>query len=440
MPFFHIFSSFTNQVETLITQGGYIFLFLVTTLEGLPLIGVALPGHITIIIGGFLAKIGILNLTWVVIVSLIGAIIGDYLGFFIGRKYGLSFIDRVRPYFFITDNHITKANNLLAKHTGKALIIGRFSPLTRALLPFLVGASQTTTKKFWFYNTVGGTLWVVSSILIGYIFGSGYHVAVGYLGKFALFAIIAALLILWGYRFVNTRFHIFRRYELFMLIFNLTSLYVLARTLQDAWLPRSFIANFDIYINNYMDIINHQYLNLTTIFTLITNLGNTKIMLGLSIILVGIFVIKKKIRRASIVILGVGSTGFLIGVMKTFFMRPRPENALLHVINDPSFPSGHAAMSAAFFVVLAYILAPHIKSWIKREMMIVCCVLAFIAIGFSRVFLNVHWASDVIAGWALGIFCVSSSVLIVRYVGALVVDKGDKIKKVMNSDIFQNYK
>ncbi|MEK9177922.1 MAG: phosphatase PAP2 family protein, partial [Patescibacteria group bacterium] len=121
-------------------------------------------------------------------------------------------------------------------------------------------------------------------------------------------------------------------------------------------------------------------------------------------------------------IVSVGSTGFIIELMKTFFMRARPENAL-QILNDYSFPSGHAALAAAFFIVIAYLFTPKIHSWVKRELFIVICVLVIILIGVSRIVLNVHWVSDVIAGWSLGIFCATATILLVRYVGALVTRK-----------------
>jgi undecaprenyl-diphosphatase len=112
--------------------------------------------------------------------------------------------------------------------------------------------------------------------------------------------------------------------------------------------------------------------------------------------------------------------------MKGIVERVRPENALnLYGMTDPSFPSGHAALAAAFFVALAYVFAPHINSWIKRETAIAFCVVAALAVGMSRIILNVHWASDVIAGWCLGVFLTTLSVLCVRYIGFLLL-KGDK--------------
>jgi membrane protein DedA with SNARE-associated domain len=222
MPYANFLPAFINQIQDFISQGGYIILLLSTIIEGIPLVGMAIPGNTTIMIGGFLAKLGSLNLYWVLIASATGALIGDYIGFSIGKYYGMSFIEKLRPYLFISDSHINKAKKLLSDHTGKSLIIGRFTPATRSLMPFLVGTTNTSYSSFWFFNITGGLLWVFSSVMIGYLFGSAYHIVSGYIGRILIIAIIATILFVWGYKFVNERFHIFRRYELFTLILNIT--------------------------------------------------------------------------------------------------------------------------------------------------------------------------------------------------------------------------
>lgn len=427
MNYIHLFSAFTSHIESIVSHGGYATLFIFTLLEGIPLIGMAIPGHIAIIMSGFLAKIGIFNIYWVLGLAILGAILGDYIGFLIGRRYGISFIDRLRTYFFITDNHIDKAQKLLNKHTGKAMIIGRFSPVTRALMPFLVGTSKTPSSRFWIFNIIGAISWVVLSVFIGYVFGTGYDVASGYIGKFTVFAVISAIMIIWGYRFVNIRFHIFKRYELFVLILNLISLYVLAKTIQDAWSPQSFMANFDVYVNVFMNTFNHAHTTIAILAQWVTNIGGTAMTTGLGIIVAVWFAVRKKWRSSSIMFLALGATGFSLGVLKEFFLRARPDNALIAIANDPSFPSGHAGMAAAFFVIAAYLLVRRIHSVIIRELVIVVCVLATFAIGLSRVVLNVHWVSDVVAGWSLGIFFATASILLVRYVSVLF--KPDIIKQ-----------
>lgn len=416
----HLFPAIADYLRSAIVNGGYIILFLTTALEGIPLIGMAVPGHVVIILAGFLAKIGTLNLYIVLIISVVGAILGDFVGFYLGRKYGLSLIDKLRPYFFIQDKHITRAQDLLARHTGKAMIIGRFNPITRALLPFLVGTNQTSARKFWLFNIIGALSWVIASVTIGYVFGASYHAVVGIFGKFVVVAIIAIILILWGYRFVNIRYRAFAKYEIFTLIINIFALLIFARTIQDALSPKSFFANFDVVVNVFMA----QHVTAPWIFTAhwISAICSTTslLILGTSLGLVLIYL--KKWRRAALTILTMLSTGFVLAVLKDYFLRARPENAF-EVISSFSFPSGHASFAAAFFVVIGYLVVPKIKSWIKRELIFALCVLLIFIVGLSRIVLNVHWASDVIAGWALGTFMATASILFVRYAAALVKKK-----------------
>jgi hypothetical protein len=211
----------------------------------------------------------------------------------------------------MTDEHIAKARSLLDRHTGKAMVIGRFTPATRALMPFLVGAGETSAGKFWLFNIVGGISWAVSSILIGYAFGSGYHAAAGYFGKLVVVAVIAALIIVWGYRFMNMRFHIFKRYELFALGLNLISLFVLARMIQDAFSAQSFMAGFDVWVSSHIvDPITHAVLLpgwLVVLGYWVTTIGSTGVMIGLGVLSTLWLALKKRWRSAAIMILSIGT-------------------------------------------------------------------------------------------------------------------------------------
>lgn len=181
MDYIHFFSELGHYIESIILAGGYVFVFLFTALEGIPFIGMLVPGHVAIVLAGFFSKIGLMDVYWAVSLALLGAIFGDWFGYHMGKKYGMPFIDRFRPYFPIKDEYIGRARAILNSHTGKALLIGRFSPMTRAIMPFLVGCSGVHVRTFWFYNIVGAISWVMSSFLLGYIFGSGYHIATAFL-------------------------------------------------------------------------------------------------------------------------------------------------------------------------------------------------------------------------------------------------------------------
>ncbi len=416
MGYTQLFASLAHNVETIIVVGGYPFLFLSVLLEGIPLVGTLVPGHVAIIAAGLLIKVGVFNPWITILLSIGGAVLGDYIGYVLGKKYGLSLIDRLRPFFFITDAHIAKTQALLHKHTGKAMVLGRLSPMTRALMPFLVGTNKASESKFWSFNIIGGIIWAVGSIALGYVFGAGYQAAAGYIGKFILVAIALAIIIIWGYKFVNTRFHIFKRYELFVLVLNLISLWVLAQVVQDAWAIHPQLVGFDVLVNTFMS--QHVTSQMAHIATWISTIGSNLIIVPIGIIVAIFLTFHKRWRSVSIMLLSLGSAAFFVESMKEFFMRARPENALT-VLADPSFPSAHATLAAAFFLIIAYISMPKVHSWIARELVFVGCVVAVIVIGLSRVALSVHWASDVIAGWALGFFCATASILVVRYIGAL---------------------
>lgn len=422
MPYVHIFSILSNFVETTVSHGGYFLIFIFTVIEGIPLVGMVVPGHIAIVVSGFLAKLGTFSLLKVIIVAIIGALIGDYIGFSIGRKYGMNFISRLRPYFFITDSHIEKTQALLAKHTGKALIIGRFTPATRALMPFIVGTTATSSSKFWLFNVVGGIAWVVSSVLTGYIFGAAYHATSKYIGRALIIAILATMIFIWGYKFVNSRFHIFKKYELFTLVLNVLSLLTFA-IIVDKLVDSSFKLGFDVWISAFMDKFAQAHSFIVELARIISDLGNVYVMTGLGLILGITFAVKRKWRSSVIMITSIVSTVLVSGMLKIFFMSPRPHNSLGIILHDPSFPSTHSSMAAAFFVILAYLLAPKINSWVKREIMLASCILITIIIGLSRLILNVHWFSDVVAGWSVGIFFATASILLVRYVGTFVSKK-----------------
>lgn len=413
-------SNIINSLPDLLSGGGYWILGFIVLMEGLPIIGSFFPGHIAIISAGFLVKIGVLNLAWVLLVTIAMTTLGDILGFLLGRRYGYSLLTRYGKYIFLKEEHIEKAKNLINKHTGKSIILGKFSPVTRPLIPFIVGANGTHINKFWIYNIIGSTLWVVISILIGYVFGASYNAVAGSIGKFLSIAIVATILIIWGYKLVNKRFHVFKKYELFILGLNLISLWALAKTIQDSFSSNSFIANFDISVNVFVAENIAPYL--INFSSFISYVGDTKVMLGAGILIGLGFLIKKKYRRAGIMILSVASASVIIVFMKEMFMRARPENAsaIISELSDGSFPSGHAGMAAAFFVSSAYVFAPRVQSWVRREMLIVVCAGAGILIGLSRIALGVHWFSDVLAGWSLGIFLATGVILLVRFLGGFL--------------------
>lgn len=101
-------------------------------------------------------------------------------------------------------------------------------------------------------------------------------------------------------------------------------------------------------------------------------------------------------------------------VLKNLFGRPRPQDPLLRTVSGLSFPSGHALLSVAFYGLLIYLVWHNIANKLLRWILIVLLILLILTIGLSRIYLRVHYASDVLAGFAMGVIWLVLSIWIVR--------------------------
>ena len=183
----------------LLQHWGYPIIFMSSLLEASPFFGIVIPGQTIVIIGGFYAKLHVLNLYYVILLSSLGAIIGDLVGYILGRKFGYSFIRGYGKYFFFKREYFQATKKLMNKHTGKTILIGRFNSITRAFAPFVAGSSKVPFKKFMFYNIAGGLSWGILFSLIGYIFGKGYKIASHYIDEVLLVFFIIILVVIYFY-------------------------------------------------------------------------------------------------------------------------------------------------------------------------------------------------------------------------------------------------
>ncbi|HED06308.1 MAG TPA: phosphatase PAP2 family protein [Ignavibacteria bacterium] len=390
----------------------YVVIFFAAFLEATPFFGLFVPGMLIVIAGGFMVKLGILDIGDIVVVASLGAIFGDLAGYFLGKKYGVSFLEKYGKYFFFRKKQFERTKMLMNNHTGKSLIIGRFNSLTRSFAPFVAGSMGTPFRKFLLFNIVGGVAWAITFISVGFIFGQSYEAVASYVGKFMTIAIVVSIGIVYAYRFINKRRHIFSRYSLYVLTLNLLSLYLFAKMVESIF-DNEVITKFDIFLNQKVSLFWSVPYNEIMIF--ITSIANPINLFSLSVILLGFLVFKKKWYYSGMFV--VGMTGGLLLELAVKFLvhRERPVNALIDV-SGYSFPSGHAAMAIIFFVLLAYAFKDDIKNKIVRILFMFGVLAVPVLIGISRVYLNVHWFSDVIAGFALGMFWLTLLVLVFRFI------------------------
>ena len=153
----------------------------------------------------------------------------------------------------------------------------------------------------------------------------------------------------------------------------------------------------------------------TQIMAAFTFLGTHTFLIPANLILIAYFLFIKKHRWYSIKVpvVSLGSVLMMLG-LKHFFSRPRPDNPLLREVTNFSFPSGHAMVSFTFYGLLVFLVWENIKTpWLKWTL-ITLCILLIIIIGSSRIYLRYHYATDVLAGYSLGLIWLVLSIFVIR--------------------------
>jgi len=148
--------------------------FLLPALEASVFLGFLVPGEIAVVIGGFLAFSGKVNLGVALAAAILGAIIGDSVGYEVGKKWGDTLLTRL-PERFVKPEHIHQGKQLINRLGGKAVFTGRFAAALRALVPGLCGVSRIPYRKFLFWNALGGIVWATGFTLLGYAAGNAWH-------------------------------------------------------------------------------------------------------------------------------------------------------------------------------------------------------------------------------------------------------------------------
>jgi membrane-associated protein len=133
-------------------------------------VGFFLPGDSLLVTAGVFAAAGKLSILWLNVLLIAAAIVGDTVGYWIGRKAGPALFNRPRSRFF-NPAHLRRAHDFYEKHGGKTIILARFMPIVRTFAPVVAGMGKMEYRRFLSFNVFGGILWVLSMTLIGYYLG-----------------------------------------------------------------------------------------------------------------------------------------------------------------------------------------------------------------------------------------------------------------------------
>jgi membrane protein DedA with SNARE-associated domain len=404
-------------------------------------VGLVVPGETVMLLGGAVAGQGAIDIYLLIAIAWFSAWLGDTTSFFIGRRLGREFVLKNGPRFGIGHERFEKVEDYFARHGGKTIFIGRFISLVRAFAPFIAGSSGMRYRAFVPYSILGTGLWASAHILVGYFFSRSIESAAKYAGRGAFVlatTIVVIVVIVTVVRFLRVEEN--RRRVVAWMEQHGATRWMVALTrrfrpqLQFLWERVTPGGTFGLEFTSLMAIFAVAVFVLVSYTVLVsgepgptpgdttaieiaeklrtdwlihaakvfTHLGSSPLTGALAFIAAVLLIARRRWAELGVLLGGVVLIFAGVHEIKDAVNRPRPGGGLISV-SGSSFPSAHAAYST-FYVWLAVTIVMRLRPGMARGALVVVLGIVLTAlVGFSRVYLNVHYLSDVSAGWALGI-------------------------------------
>lgn len=182
----------------MIQSGGILLVALIVFAESGLLIGFFLPGDTLLLGAGILASQGEVSILALIAAVVIAAILGDNVGYSIGRRTGHRIFKKEDSLLFQKE-HLERAEAFYEKHGGKTIIMARFVPIVRTFAPLVAGVGKMDRKRFMAFNVVGGILWGAGITLLGYWFGS----KVPHLEEYVHYVLIGVIVVSLSFSFIH---------------------------------------------------------------------------------------------------------------------------------------------------------------------------------------------------------------------------------------------
>ena len=180
-----------ESITHLLTTYGYWAVLIFVAIEST---GIPFPGETMLLTAAIYAgTTHRLSIVFIIIAAATGAILGDNLGFWIGREGGYRLLHRYGRYIRLNERRLKLGQYLFKRHGGKVVFFGRFIAVLRAWAAFLAGSNHMSWPRFLIFNALGGITWATLYGLGGYLLGDNVHRLTGPLG---ITTIVLAILIL----------------------------------------------------------------------------------------------------------------------------------------------------------------------------------------------------------------------------------------------------
>jgi len=158
------------DVEGIIRTGGPLLVCIIVFIETGFFVGFFLPGDSLLVTAGVFSAAGVIPLKWILLPVMLCAILGDQIGYWIGRVAGVAIYKREDSFFF-KRRHLQRAHDFYEKYGGSTIIMARFIPIIRTFCPPVAGAARMSYPRYLLYDIFGGAIWVGTMILGGFFLG-----------------------------------------------------------------------------------------------------------------------------------------------------------------------------------------------------------------------------------------------------------------------------
>lgn len=440
----------------------YLLVGVLCFLESGAFVGLLIPGETAIVIGGFVAGQGHIDIVLLIAIAWFAAVAGDLVSFALGRRLGREFLVKHGGKVQITEERIHQVERFYDRHGGKAVFLGRWVGLVRAVSPFLAGSSKMPLRRFLPYDVLAAGGMVTVFALLGFVFWHSLDkvLEVARKGLLALGLTIAVVVgVVWvvqwlrkpdnraklaawldahertpvlglairGGRVVGRRLSgparfVWDRLTPGQLGLELTTLLAVAAVGSFVFFgyliaidPVTALTAGDRRGARWSEALQTPWL--TDLAKLLTNLGALPVTGGALVVTASVLLWRRHGREGLALLVGLVLTYAVVHITKAAFGRPRPAGGLIDA-SGFAYPSGHAAYSICWVAIAVALRHAFPRLAVQATLLIVAIALA-IVVGLTRIYLRAHWFSDVAGGWGAGAMCFALAGIAALVVGYL---------------------
>ena len=421
-------------------------------------VGLVAPGETFMLLGGVVAGQGEVSLIVLIAIGWSCAVAGDLVSFYAGHRLGRGFLERHGPRFSITEERLATVDAFFDSHGGKAIFLGRFVGIVRAVNPFLAGSSGMPLRRFLPYSILGAGTWATMLLVLGYVFWQSFDRVTEWAERGALALGTTVTVIIggiWIYRYFKVPEHRHQVASWISRTLDRPALRPLAWVLRPiwrrTWIIRRFVADrltpgdygLEVttlhaimavggffFIGNAIELRTVDLVPgdtrtadlmariqadwLTSIAKVVSDVGDSVVLVPALVLTVGFLFYRRRVSESLALAAGSVLIWVAVPIAKDVVDRPRPTGSLIET-SGASYPSGHAAHGMAWLAI-AVVIARALPGLARPAALVIAGIVVAAGIAASRVYLRAHYLSDVVGGIGLGAALYSLCALVAVFV------------------------